>query len=556
MLARMSGLGSFAVTMIAGILLLGGLVFFHELGHFLAAKAFKVKVLKFSLGFGPRVWGFRRGETEYQLAALPLGGFVKMAGEDPSQPLEPEDRGRGFNEQKPWKRAIIAFAGPFVNLVLPVAVFFAVLLSPQPQQPALVGVVMPGEPAERAGVRAGDIVRAVDGIPVRSFDEMKREVESRGGQNIDLVVERDGERKTLTLTPTSETETNPIETTKKGRIGIVAGKFPAYIGVVPGGRADQAGLRTFDRVVSVNGKPVETAVDLKHALADANQALTIGVVRSQPVDVPGATLATAATDTLTIPAGEGSLGIDAPDLYLREVTEGTPAFAAGLRPLDRIIALNGTPVASGPRLERVLDEWMRVKGKRLDLVVQRGAEKVSLSYDPVFTEKVDPMLGPQNVPELGFKVHSGLYRQIPFKDSELISVRYGPGEALSRAVDQTIEVNRAMALSLKALFTGQVSTRSIGSPIMVFQLAGDAARTGLATFLSFFALISVNLGLVNLLPVPVLDGFHIVVAGIEGISRRPLPQRAREVAQYVGLAMLLLLMVLAFTNDIRRLIGI
>src|SRR3954465_4252888 len=122
-------------TLLAGIVLLGALVFFHELGHFLVAKAFNVKVLKFSLGFGPRVWGFKRGETEYQLAALPLGGFVKMAGEIPNEEVAPEDRGRSFMDQAPHRRAMIALAGPAVNLLLPVLVFSIVNLVPRHEDP-------------------------------------------------------------------------------------------------------------------------------------------------------------------------------------------------------------------------------------------------------------------------------------------------------------------------------------------------------------------------------------------------------------------------------------
>jgi regulator of sigma E protease len=181
------------VTAIAFIVLLGGLVFVHELGHFLAAKFFNVKVLKFSLGFGPRVWGFRRGETEYQLAALPLGGFVKMAGENPAEEVSPEDRARSFSAQKPYRRAIIAFAGPFVNLTLPVAVYFLMNLAPQMKEPPIVGAVIPNEPAEVAGVQPGDRIVSIDGQPTESFEAMREAIEARPGREIEVTAREDVE---------------------------------------------------------------------------------------------------------------------------------------------------------------------------------------------------------------------------------------------------------------------------------------------------------------------------------------------------------------------------
>lgn len=532
----------------AFIVLLGALVFFHELGHFLAAKYFNVKVLKFSLGFGPRLWGFKRGETEYQLAGLPLGGYVRMAGEDPSQPVAPEDQGRGFSEQKPYRRAIIAFAGPAVNLLLPPLVYFLLNLAPQAEIPAVVGVVLPGEPADRAGLLSGDRVLSVDGIQTLSFDQMREAIEARPGKSLDLAVDRHGERLTLHLTPTSEAEKNPIETLQKGKIGIVAGKLPSYVGVKPGSRADAAGLRTFDRVTNVNGQALLTGVELDKALAAAgDRDLTLEVVRATPVALKTAPVATAQTLTIRIPAGAAELGVDRPDLYLREVEEGSKAWEAGLRPGDRIVALAGTPVTSGPRFERM------VEGKKaLQLTVERGGQRVELAFAPPMIKRNDPIQGSIEIPDYGFAFHPRLFMSEPFADSEMVHVSYPPLKALTRAVDTTVSMTRGMVLAIAGLLTGHISSHSIGGPIMLFQLAGAASERGLAEFLKMFAVISINLGLMNLLPVPVLDGFHILVSGIEGISRRAVPLKVREFASYVGLAMLLALMLLAFKNDIVR----
>lgn len=548
----MSVLASLAVF----ILLLGGLVFFHELGHFVVAKAFRVKVLKFSLGFGPRLWGFTRGETEYQIAALPLGGYVKMAGEDPTQPLTGADRGRGFLEQAPWKRALIALAGPAANLLLPIAVFFAINLTPQQTFPPLVGMVLPGEPAERAGVKPGDLIVSVDGIPTRSFDEMKEAVEARATRRVPIEVQRGDERLTLFLTPTSENVEDPVEVTRKGRIGVSIGHMAPYVGVAPGGRAEAAGLKTFDRVVKVDGQPVRTRNELIQALEkDPAGARRLEVVRGETARLPGTSLSTAQTLNIVVPGGETPLGLVPPELFVRDVVEGSPTWQAGLRPLDRIVELDGTPVASLIRLQMLLDDRFREKKKELPLVVDRGGERVQATFTPLWEEKDDPNFGPRQVPVLGFEFHPSVLSPVPFSPDEMVTVKYAPAEALTRAASTTFEGTRKMALGIIGLFTGQISTRMIGSPIMLYQLTEATVESGLASLLGLFAAISVNLALVNLLPIPALDGFHILVSGVEGISRRPVPMRFREVANLVGILFLIMLMVLAFTNDIRRIVA-
>jgi len=543
---------SLLVTIAVGIVLLGGLVFFHELGHFAAAKAFGVKVLKFSLGFGPRLWGFRRGETEYQIAALPLGGYVKMAGEQPGAPVAPEDRGRGFLEQKAWKRAVIALAGPVVNLLLPPLVYAALFLVPQRAAPPVIGFVMPGEPADAAGLKPGDRVLSVDGVATRSFDEMKELIESRPGTKLHLRVEREGAPLETDVTTSVETEDAIVEKVRKGKIGIVAGRLPPYVAVVEGGRAHQAGVRTFDRVASVNGRRVGNRVELEQALR-APGPLEVELVRSVPLGVAVAPAGTATTLRTTIPAGDVPLGVESPDLYVREVKPDSQAWRAGLRPGDKIVALGGTQAASGLRVEMRLRELRREDPPRaVMLSVEREGVRRDLAFVPSMVERMDALQGPVREPEWGFAFDDRIYAMEPYAPSELVSVSYGPVEAVQRGVRESVNVTRVMALGIAGLFTAKVSARSIGGPVLLFQLAGASAEKGLADFLKMFALISINLGLLNLLPVPVLDGFHVLVSAVEGVSRRPVSLRVREVANYIGLAMLLALMVLALFNDLVR----
>jgi regulator of sigma E protease len=541
----------FLTTVLPGIVLIGGLVFFHELGHFLAAKHFGVKVLKFSLGFGPRVWGFTRGETEYQLAALPLGGFVRMAGEDPSTPLEAADRGRGFAEQAPYKRAVIALAGPAINLLLPPLVYFALFLTPMAKVPADVGTVLPGEPAAEAGLKPGDRVVAVEGVPTPSFEELRRQISARPGQATRLTVDRLGQPVALTITPASETTKSPLGPQVSGKIGIMPGRLAPVVGLQDGSRGHEAGLRTFDRVTKVNGRAVSSALELEGAVAAAGSAaVTLEVVRAQPLDLPTSPVGGAEVLTITVPAGDTPLELQKPDLFVRDVKAESPAFEAGLRTGDRVVSVNGTQVGSLLAFGRL------VEGRTaLQLEVERAGQRRDLAFSLRQLERDDPYLGKVSEPELGFGFDTRTYQPEEYRPEELVRVSYGVGEAASRAVEQTIELTSKMVLVIRKLFVGDIPTRSIGGPIEMFRLAKVSAGLGIDKFLELFALISINLGLMNLLPVPILDGFHIVVSGIETISRRPVSPKFREAANYVGLAMLLALMVLAMKNDILRSLG-
>ncbi|HWV38260.1 MAG TPA: RIP metalloprotease RseP, partial [Vulgatibacter sp.] len=238
------------------VVLLGGLIFFHELGHFLVAKAFRVKVLRFSIGFGPKLVGFTWGETEYRIALLPLGGYVKMAGDDPSTPVEPADAGRGFLEQSPWRRMAIAFAGPAFNLIFPLLAYFAVFSLQTEAIAPHVGQVIAGMPAEKAGLLPGDRIVAIDGEPVHAFQDLRRFVDPAAGRPLEMEVERAGARTKVAVTPEAFVEQDPIESVTVGKIGIVPNPAAPVVGVGEGGLAFEAGLRTFDRIVSVGGAAV------------------------------------------------------------------------------------------------------------------------------------------------------------------------------------------------------------------------------------------------------------------------------------------------------------
>jgi len=546
------------------VVLLGGLIFIHELGHFIVAKALGVKVLRFSIGFGPRLLAYRRGETEYRLSALPLGGYVKMAGDDPSEALAPEDRGRGFLEQPPWRRLLIAFAGPAMNLLFPGVIYLGLVFAQNgtPTAGPVVGTVAPGSPAAGAGLQPGDRILSVaapgrSARPVRYFSDLRDLVAPHPDEPLTFRVDRDGaELPPVRIVPASDEDANPIETIRRGIIGVTPYYTPAVVAPVRPGAAGP--LEPFDLVVSANGAPVRHMGELSRAVAQARCVpLDLEVVREQPIPLPGATLSTPAAARLErVPTCvDGQPSFRAADAsvstFIASIAPGSPAEKAGLRRGDAIAAVNGKPVLSF-RDVNALGRAFQV-GKPVELALLDG-RKVELvpakeSYvDDMTKERMERML-------LGFAPE----RRTVVSPSALVvaevPLRRGPAEAFGIAFKQLAEVVRLTVLGIQRIVTGHISFKTVGGPIMLFSIASEAAEEGLASFLFKMALISVNLGLMNLLPIPVLDGGHIAQAAVEGITRRPLSLRAREIANIVGIILLFTLMLFVFKNDLVRVFG-
>ncbi|HYG69445.1 MAG TPA: RIP metalloprotease RseP, partial [Anaeromyxobacteraceae bacterium] len=363
------------------VLLLGGLIFVHELGHFVTAKLLGVKVVRFSIGFGMRLFGFHRGETEYRIALLPLGGYVKMAGDDPNEELPPEDRGRGFLEQPPWKRLVIAFAGPAFNLAFPIAIYLALGISQngEPVPGPVVGTVSPASPAAEAGLEPGDRILSVaapgaPAHPVRYFTDLRDLVSPHPGEPLTFRVARDGrELPPLQIVPAAEQESNPVETIQRGVIGVTPAYASALVAPVAPGSAGP--LQPFDLVVRAGDQPVKHLGDLRRALQAARCApLDLEVVRERPVALPGANVARYDTVRLDeVPTcGEGGAPAFAPadpviSTFVASVAPGSPAAAAGLRRGDAITSVNGRPVRSFRDVNAVGREFQPGKAVALGL---------------------------------------------------------------------------------------------------------------------------------------------------------------------------------------------
>lgn len=347
----------------AGLLLLCILVVIHELGHFWVAKLLGVRVLTFSVGFGPKLLKYSRGGTEYCLSLIPLGGYVKMLGEQPDEVLSEEDQKRSFLGQPVWKKSLIAFAGPFFNLVLPLFLFFGLSVGSQQAIKPVIGEVLTQRAGALAGLKSGDLVVSINHQPIQTFVEMVQSVSAHPGQPLDFEVLRAGVVQQIQVIPDSEPDPNPVR--KDHRIG------------------------------------------------------RIGVKLQEP--------------------------------------------------------------------------------------------------------------------------------------PEHFTIHISPVQAVGIAFRNTYELVELTVLSLWMLIKMEVPAKELGGPLMIIGVASQAASQGLAYYLQLMALISVNLGLLNLLPVPVLDGGYLFMFGIEAVIRRPLSARLRQIAMQAGLALLLSMMAVAMFNDVMRL---
>lgn len=432
-------------TMLAFLFVLGVLVFVHELGHFMAARWNGVRVLTFSLGFGPKLLKFRRGETEYCVSAIPLGGYVKMAGENPEDPRsgQPDE----FLSKTKWQRFQILIMGPAMNLGLAVIILAIVLMQGATMpaymdKPALVGVVEAGSPAEKAGVKAGDIITRLGSAEVATWEHLEMAVASRPEREVEMVVIRDRREERLTIRPDlTELRTRNDARFEVGTIGVLPDVNPSIRALVAGEPAEQAGLAAGDVIVSINGERMVFAAQVSEAISRHPEQEIQLVVRRN-----GAERAVAVT-----PARQGETG-------------------------------------------------------RIGINISDAVE----SFTP------------------------------------------GPLQAIGMSVQRNIEMSGMILRTLGDLFTGEASPRQLMGPVGIAQLSGESAQAGWITLFGLMASLSLNLGLLNLLPIPVLDGGHIFIMAIETLVRRDFSLAVKEKMLFAGFMALMALMVTVIYNDLTR----
>jgi regulator of sigma E protease len=542
------------MTFVYFIVMVGVLVLVHELGHFVWAKAFGVRVLKLSLGFGPRVAGFSRGGTEYVISAIPLGGYVRMLGENPRDRVRPEEVKASFAGQSLFRRIVIVVGGPLMNLVFPIVLYFLVFLGDSKLSPATIGVVFPGRPS--AGkLQPGDQVVSVDGEPIETFYELTRHVEQSAGEPLKLSVLRNGETREEVLTPVGADKELPLERTERvGRVGIMPHHPVAVIGVTSDtSPAAAARMRAFDVVVAAAGTPIRRYIDLERVLS-GNRGSMVPITYLRPMPVAGALGGLVELDVyeprlavLTPEIGEGTgaqrAGIELADLYVSHVTSGSPEHRAGLLPGDRLLTLDGRPIEL---FQTFLEDLRAGRGKAHELTFRRNGETLHARF------QLQHMSG---VTEHGQKYDRyvvGIRNWVPARTDPPVDNPSPIFYAAREAFEATADMAEITIFSIVRLLQGRLSVKSIGGPLTIFEVAGTAAREGALNYLTLMAFISINLGLINLLPIPLLDGGHLLFVLYEAVVRRPVSTRMREYAHIAGLVVLVAIMILAFKNDLER----
>lgn len=558
----------------AFILFIGVLIFVHELGHFLAAKFFGITVLKFSLGFGPSLISFRRNGTDYQIAAIPLGGFVRMAGDSPEAQDEVGEGQKGYLDAPLHQRAVVSFAGPAFNLLFPVLCFFAYDLSGPEVLAPVVGQVEPERPGALAGIKPGDRVLDVEGHRVYSFSRLSELISERPNQAVAMRVARGDDVLDLTVTPAASPSRSlfgkPIE---RGLISVSWSQEGSRVGVAFPDK-NVLGLKTGDRVLSVNDQPVNLATELLAALkAHPGETVQLKVLRPAPRQASALLWAESPVEIIlsqTLPNKIHELedlGLAPSGSFIRSVIPGGAADRGGLKPGDQVLSAGGKPV----RLfwAFMLEVQDRHPGKPVEVVVRRDGKPVHLtlqaeavSCEHPVTKKAhqsfDVGLGAGALPPGDLHCEDLAYRansmpawtslEQPIVEEAQLSV----WEAFTAALRETLDVAGLIIQGIFMMFSGDASLKNVGGPLSLFKVAAQAAELGLGVYVRMMAVISVNLGLINLLPIPVFDGGNLMLVGVEAIRRRPLSPEARERVALVGLVFIIALFVLAFGNDIQQ----
>ncbi|WP_028454643.1 RIP metalloprotease RseP [Chitinilyticum litopenaei] len=444
------------LTVVAFVLMIAILVTIHEYGHYWVARRCGVTVLKFSIGFGKPLLQWRRGETVWQIAMIPLGGFVQMQGEDEGELLGTRSEG-SFSGKPAWQKMLIVLAGPLANFLLAWLLFTGLFAYGLPAIRPVIGAVVPDSVSAQAGVRAGDQVLAIGDRPVASWEELRMHLLMQAGAAQALVhLQRPtGERYMLAL-PLDKGGFSAYDPALVQKIGLeVSGWDGLVAAVTPASPAQQAGLQEGDRVLALEGRPVESW------------------------------------------------------RYFQQVIQGSPGKAVSLQVFKR----DGETVTLVVTPERA---------------VAKGVEYGRIGLSPRISEA-----------ELAKR---------QFTNSQPLLAAAGS------AARYTWELTILSVRMIGHLFTGLADLQQISGPIGVAEYAGHSASLGLLTYLQFVAFISLSLAVLNLLPVPVLDGGHFLYHTAELIRGRPLPTWLMEWGQRLGVLMLIGLMVLAFYNDLSRLI--
>lgn len=520
--------------MLQGILIfivfLGPLIFFHELGHFFFARLFGVRVEVFSIGFGPKLLKWKRGDTEYALSAIPLGGYVKMFGDDPFREAElsEEDKKVAFNHKSKWARFWIVFGGPLANFLLAFILYFGLVTSGEKVPEIRIGTVPSQSLMYDTGFRSGDTLKSMNGKPLLSFDDLGL----ASGQVDSVVIERRGQPITIN-TPFSVQQ---------------------FTDLLMGNSS--MGLRA-PILADTSGKswaltPKKGVYDSSFALEEAfhhnttlwlHPVTKLGQVGVVPEIAADAEEVAAFADQAAFWSWAEKRGFFPSDVSVESIVMQSPADKAGIRKGDIIATLNGQKIHSFEELRQIVQK--NPTDQQVEVGYWRDGKAGTARLLPEARE-VDK----KKVMTIG--VFSGLQVVTP----RMLETRpEGIGAAILQSFDRTVDGIGKTLQGYKKLITKEVGLNNIGGPLAIGKVASDSFHISLSMFFRLMAIISINLGVINLFPIPVLDGGHIMFLGFELINRGPLSRRKLELAQRFGVSFLFLLIFIALFNDISRLIS-
>ncbi len=533
------------------VILLGLLIFVHEMGHFLVAKYFGVRVETFSLGFGKKIFKYKKGDTEYCISLFPLGGYVKMYGDDPTAEVPESEKQYAFNHKPVGQRIGVVLAGPLMNFFFAILLFALIaVVGEQTIQPTLGDVPLNSQ-AYSDGFRSGDKILKINETAVESWDQVQSMVEDNANKVLKFEVLRFNSEEIETISSEAKLAPNKNILSSEDFVGEIEGlgfaSSAATIGVISeNSAAYKAGLRLGDQILEVDGKEVLRFKELVAAIqASPNSNVSLKI---QPAEEKKEPYTIEISKTSNAQATLHSFGIENSDLYIAKIMENSAASKAGMKEGDRIVSVNNQTVSSWQEIVNLI-QGFKPEDKSLQVTVRRNGKEEAVSVTPELIEQVTPTGKEKQVYALG--VITAMVIAPPYTFIERTA---NPLSAIATGFKKSIHWTKATVMSFVRLIQNKVSAKSIGGPIMIGQLASKTFEIGISPFMKIMAIISINLFVLNLLPIPILDGGHLVFYTIEAIKGAPLSMRKMEIAQQVGLVLLLALMVFAFVNDIGRLL--